>query len=75
MLALSANTLHVINVASALAASERPVDLEGLQGQVGLLCAKALDLPLGQTGFAKIELRRLVQGLDALKDKMRSDSA
>lgn len=73
MLALSEQTLRMILVAQALADSARPVSLEGLQGQVGLLCAKALDLPPGQTGFAKLELRRLVHGLDALQQTMRNE--
>jgi hypothetical protein len=75
MLALAEQTLHIINVATALAGSARPVDLDGLQAQVGLLCAKALDLPPGKTGFAKLELRRLVRSLDALEETMRSEFA
>lgn len=72
---LSEQTLRLVRIAHALADCARPVDLDGLQGQVGLLCAKALDLPPGRTGFVKLELRRLVDGLDALKDTMRSDLA
>lgn len=75
VLALSERTLRVILVARALTDSERPVNLDGFEEQVGVLCAKALDLPLGRAGFAKLELRRLVQGLDALKNTMRNDFA
>lgn len=75
ILALSDQTMRVISIAAALAESARPVDLDGLQDQVGLLCAKALDLPPGQTGFAKLELRRLVDGLDSLKEAMGIEPA
>ena len=75
MLALSEQTVRMIAVAQALATSDRPVDLDGLQQQIGLLCAKALDLPPNQTGFARIELLRLVSGLDALRAAMRQNSA
>jgi hypothetical protein len=75
MLALSEQTLRMVRVARALAQSARPIDLNGLQRQVGLLCAKALDLPPGQTGFARLELHRLVQGIDALQHTMQNHSA
>jgi len=35
----------LVDVARALVDSDRAVDLVGLDDQVGLLCAKALDLP------------------------------
>lgn len=73
--ALSAQAASVIAVARTLVESERAVDLQGLQQHVGVLCAKALDLPPGQAGFAKLELRRLVTGLDALERAMRDDPA
>jgi hypothetical protein len=75
VLALSERTLRMIRVAHALAQSERTVDLQGLQRQVGLLCAKALDLPPEQAGFARLELHRLVQGIDALEQTMRNQPA
>lgn len=74
VLALSEQTLRLIRVARTLAESARAINLDGLQQQVGLLCAKALDLPPKQTGFAKLELRRLVQRIDALKHTIRNDS-
>ncbi len=75
MLAFSAQTLRTVLVARALSESRRPIDLQGLQEQAGLLCAKALDLPVGRAGFAKAELQRLVREIDALRDTMRTGSA
>jgi hypothetical protein len=75
LLTLSEQTFRVVAVAQAMVASNRRVDLDGLQHQVGLLCAKALDLPPARTGLARMELRRLATGLDALHTAMRGDPA
>ena len=75
MLALSEQTARMIAVAQALVASQRHVDIQGLQDHVGLLCAKALDLPTSKTGFLKLELMRLASGLDALDARMRENAA
>lgn len=75
ILALSAQTMRIVAVAQALLDSDRPVALDGLQNQIGLLCAKALDLPPGQTALARSELRRLASSLDALHADMRSKAA
>ncbi len=75
VLALAAQTSRMIAVAQALVSSQRHVDVDGLQQHVGLLCAKALDLPPMQTGFAKIELKRLAAGLAALHATMREAAA
>ena len=73
-LALSEQTARMVAVAQALVMSQRHVDMSGLQNQVGLLCAKALDLPASKTGFLKLELRRLASGLGALDASMRENS-
>ncbi len=75
LLALTEQTVHIVAVAQALVASHRIVDIGGLQQQVGLLCAKALDLPPNQTGFARIELQRLAAEMAALHSAMRKHAA
>jgi hypothetical protein len=71
LLALSEQTARMLSVAQVLVASNRHLDCEGLQRHVGLLCAKALDLPPGHTGFAKLELKRLAAQLDQLHAAIR----
>lgn len=45
-LASLSKTLHdMVDIAAGLAAGGRRVDVTGLERSVGLLCAKALDLP------------------------------
>lgn len=43
--ALADELTQMVGVATALVHARRPVDLTGLDCQVGLLCAKSLDLP------------------------------
>ena len=74
-MALCEQTSRLIAVSHALVTSQRHVDVQGLQNQVGLLCAKALDLPSSKTGFLKLELKRLASGLDALTASMRENAA
>ena len=74
-LAIADQTARMIAVTQALVASQRHVDIDGLQQHVGLLCAKALDLPPTKTGFLKLELQRLVAALDRLNATMREHSA
>ena len=75
VLALSAQTARLIAVTHALVSTRRYVDLDGLQSQVGLLCAKALDLPPSRTGFLKLELQQLVGSIDALLTSLRENAA
>lgn len=75
VLAFAEQTARLVAVTQALVASQRHVDIGGLQNQVGLLCAKALDLPPSKTGFLKLELRRLASSLDLLNATMRENSA
>lgn len=75
VLSLAEQTARMVAVTQALVASQRHVDIGGLQNQVGLLCAKALDLPPSKTGFLKLELRRLASSLDLLNATMRENSA
>ncbi len=55
-----------IAVARALAESGRRLDLTGLDSQVGLLCARMLDLEPDEGRIARVELLRLRADLDAL---------
>ncbi len=75
VLALSEQTARMVAVAHVLVASHRHVDIAGLQDQVGLLCAKALDLPPSKTGFLKLELKCLASRLDELTTRMRKNAA
>lgn len=75
VLALSEQAIRIVAVAQALVASHRHVDIAGLQDQVGLLCAKSLDLPPSKTGFLKLELKRLAFRLDELTASMRKNAA
>lgn len=68
---LAEQVSRMLGVATAMVASGRRVDLAGLQQNVGVLCAKSLDLPPGRAGLAKAELVRVAASLDALTEKMR----
>ena len=72
VLLLAEQSSRMVGVAQALAQSFRRVDVDGLQQQIGFLCAKSLDLPPGQTGFARIELQRLATRLDDLHTALRA---
>lgn len=69
--ALSEQTRRIVSVAQAMVASLRPVDLAGFEANVGLLCAKALDLPPDKAPAARLELSRLLTGLHALELAIR----
>jgi hypothetical protein len=75
IVALAEQISRMLAIAGALTASRRPIDLNGLQNNVGLLCARALDLPPGQAGLARAEMIRLVAGLDALSAALRGERA
>lgn len=75
VLALAGQTARMVAVMQALVASHRHVDFQGLQNHVGLLCAKALDLPPSKTGFLRLELQQVSSSLDLLSATMRENSA
>ena len=62
---------RVVMLARALASRGRVVDLAGLDQQVGLLCARALDLPPTQGRAARPRLLGLRAELDALAAALR----
>ncbi len=68
-------TLHdTVNLAAGLATGGRRVDVTGLDRSVGLLCAKALDLPQGEGRAACALLFSLLNRIDALSVAMQSTS-
>ncbi len=72
--ALSEVVRHTIEMAATLAASGRRVDLHGLDHTVGLLCAKALDLPATDGRGARAALFALLAGIDGLSLTLRAKS-
>ena len=57
---------NTLGIARALAESGRRIDLAGLDSQVGLLCARMLDLEPEEGRTARVALIRLRAELDAL---------
>lgn len=72
-LASLSKTLHdTVNLAAGLAAGGRRVDVTGLERSVGLLCAKALDLPPREGRAACALLFSLLGRIDALGAALRT---
>ena len=72
-LASLSKTLHdTVNLAAGLAAGGRRVDVTGLERSVGLLCAKALDLPPREGRAACALLFSLLSRIDALGVALRT---
>jgi hypothetical protein len=57
---------QTLSVARGLVEAGRHVDLAGLEDQVGLLCAKALDLPPAEGRTVRSELAALLARVEAL---------
>ena len=62
---------RTLGVARGLVDAGRAVDLAGLEDQVGLLCAKALDLPRDEGRVMRGELVALLARLDGLSVALR----
>lgn len=58
-------------LARTLAARGRAIDLAGLDGQVGLVCARALDLPAEEGSGMRGDLEGLLTEIDSLAMAMR----
>ena len=58
-------------LARTLAAAGRPIDLAGLDGQIGLVCARALDLPPEEGRIVRGDLQALLAEVDALTASLR----
>jgi hypothetical protein len=63
---LAALLRTTLRVAHAFVASGRSVDLTGLDRQIGLVCAKALDLPAEQGRTMRPQLVDLLEETDRL---------
>ena len=74
MLGFSTNLSHVLRMTRALVAGGRSVDLMGLERQVGLLCAKTLDLPPDEGRALRTVLINLLADLDSLSSTLREHS-
>lgn len=62
---------QTLGVARGLVDAGRMVDLAGLEDQVGLLCAKTLDLPREEGRAMRGELVALLARLDGLSVALR----
>ena len=70
MLTLGVNLSHMLRMTQALVAGGRNVDLMGLERQVGLLCAKTLDLPPEEGRTVRPVLVSLLAELDTLSSTL-----
>jgi hypothetical protein len=66
VMAMATGLTSTLGVARALAESGRRIDLSGLDSQVGLLCARMLNLEPDEGRTARVALIRLRAELDAL---------
>jgi hypothetical protein len=64
-----ANTLRL---ARALVAAGRKVDIAGLDGPIGLLCAKSLDLSPEDGRQMRVLLLGILEEVDALSELLRT---
>ncbi len=71
VLALKGGVQRTIGVTRALVAGGRMVDLTGLDRGVGLLCAKALDLPIDRGRDLQPHLVTLRLEVEALTQALR----
>ncbi len=62
---------RTVALARTLAAAGRPIDLAGLDGQVGLICARALDLPPQHGRAMRESLEALLVEVDGLAAALR----
>ena len=69
--ALSQGALATVDMAAGLALGGRRVDVAGLDRAVGLLCAKALDLPPAEGHAACAGRFALLTRMDALSSALR----
>jgi len=65
-LALADGLAKTLRIAKALLQSDRTIDLVGLEMMIGLLCARALDLPPEHGRAVRPELMTLRNETDAL---------
>jgi hypothetical protein len=63
-----------LRMAHAMVAAHRQVDLAGLDGMVGVLCAQALDLPPAEGVALRPRLAALIGELDALEEALAANA-
>jgi hypothetical protein len=73
--ALSTELTNTVGVACALAESGRVVDLSGLDHEVGVLCAKSLDLSPDEGRRVRPRLIALSGAMDALSRALAAYAA
>lgn len=71
--ALAEVVRHTVAMAANLVLDGRRVDVTGLDHSVGVLCAKALDLPPDQGRDARAGLVGLLNEIDQLSLALRAD--
>ena len=67
---LGGDLIHLLHMTHALASAGRIVDITGLDQQIGLLCAKALDLIPEDGRVLRTMLVGLLADLDALSETL-----
>ena len=72
--ALSEELTKMVGVARALVEAGRMIDLTGIDSQVGLLCAKSLDLPSGDGRRIRPRLIALFGSMEALARVIASNT-
>ena len=70
--ALAEELTKMVGVANALVEAGRAIDLTGLDSQVGLLCAKSLDLPPDEGRRIRPRLIALFGTIEALSRTLAS---
>lgn len=70
--ALAEGLRQSLRLARALAGQNRPVELDGMQDSIGMLCAKALDLAPGEGRRLRVALVALREELDQLSATLRA---
>jgi hypothetical protein len=66
-----AATAAMLRLAEGMATAGRTVDLAGLEDRIGLVCARALDLPAEDGARVRVALVALLRDLDALGVALR----
>ena len=74
-LAMGDGLMRTICIAQLLVEHGRTVDMTGLDRGVGLLCAKALDLPPGSGRSVRPHLLSLLAQVDELTQVLRTQAA
>ncbi|HTR16585.1 MAG TPA: hypothetical protein VMI52_06070 [Acetobacteraceae bacterium] len=74
VLHLAGSAARTLSIARILTESGRRVDLTGVENMIGLLCAKALDLPPELGSGVRPALRQVLTELDTLHALLQGDA-